>query len=91
MAAALDAGYRVPQDIAVVGFDDIGTTHSIRPSLTTIRSHPALAGHMATEMLFDLVSGKKPPNRIEIVGPELIRRGSTVEGFDKAAFAATRR
>jgi len=83
MGAIYDAGFRIPHDIAVVGVDDIGLAASVRPSITTVQSHPEVQGDLASRMLIELINGRKP-KRIQTIVPELIVRGSTVEGYDRA-------
>jgi len=72
-----EAGFRVPQDISVVGFDDIrGAAYSI-PSLTTVRQPLAQMGRLAAQTLVARIEGAKEyPSEIPIE-PELVIRQST--------------
>jgi len=58
MRAIQDAGYNVPNDIAVVGFDDIATASSTFPALTTAKQDTVLAGELLVDKLLQLVSGE---------------------------------
>ena len=78
--AIKDAGLSIPEDIAIVGFDDIPLTEFFDPPLTTVRLPAFDLGWMAGERLGRLV--KKEP--IEPVGlllkTELVIRASTAQG-----------
>lgn len=70
------AGLRVPQDIAMVGFDDLPHSGTFNPPLTTIRQPIKRAGMIAFEALLDIVEhGLEPPRRI-ILPTELVIRQS---------------
>ncbi len=56
--AIYEQGLRVPEDIAIVGFDDVPQTKVIIPALTTIRQPNEEMGSKATEMLIDRLEGK---------------------------------
>lgn len=73
-----DAGLRVPQDVSVVGFDDIKEAAFQTPSLTTIRQPLHHMGELAVELLLKKLkpSETKTPPQIA-VEPELIVREST--------------
>jgi DNA-binding LacI/PurR family transcriptional regulator len=73
-----DAGLRVPQDVSVVGFDDIKEAAFQTPSLTTIRQPLHQMGALAVQLLLDQLhaSGAKETAQIA-VEPELIIREST--------------
>ncbi|MBE7552873.1 MAG: LacI family DNA-binding transcriptional regulator [Anaerolineales bacterium] len=71
------AGLRVPEDIAVVGFDDIPTAADFSPPLTTVRHSGVRVGQVAAQMLFKLIDGA-PVESPEVVLPaELIVRQSS--------------
>jgi LacI family transcriptional regulator len=71
-----ESGLRVPDDIAVVGFDDIEMAAHMQPALTTVRQQMVELGMRSAETLLDLVNGqKKGPVRI-LLDTELIRRDS---------------
>ncbi len=53
-------GRRVPDDISVVGYDDIPMAAVFDPPLTTIDAHAPTRGRDATRMLFDVLNGKFP-------------------------------
>jgi LacI family transcriptional regulator len=53
MGAIREAGLRVPEDIAVAGFDDITVARLLNPSLTTVAQFPEHLGRRAAEMLFE--------------------------------------
>jgi DNA-binding LacI/PurR family transcriptional regulator len=79
IAALGDAGRRVPEDVSVVGFDDILSAASHNPPLTTIRQPLRLMGEVAAETLVARISAgprAKYARTIE-VEPELVVRGST--------------
>lgn len=72
-----ERGLRVPEDVSVVGFDDILDASYHTPSLTTVRQPLTKMGQMAAETLIARLEGsKKYPHRIPIA-PELIVREST--------------
>ncbi|NMH81134.1 substrate-binding domain-containing protein [Pseudonocardia xinjiangensis] len=59
---ALDeAGRRVPEDVSVVGFDDVPEAEFFRPPLTTVRQHFAEAGQRAVHLLLDLIRPQESP------------------------------
>jgi LacI family transcriptional regulator len=76
MQVLQDAGLRCPQDVAVVGFDDVPLASLVRPGLTTLRIDIAGTGREALERLLGLIDGDADVGR-RIVRPELVVRGST--------------
>ncbi|PYX75270.1 MAG: LacI family transcriptional regulator [Acidobacteria bacterium] len=75
--ALMEKGLRVPQDISVLGFDDIPGAAFHTPSLTTVRQPLNRMGEVAAQTLLDRIEGKKEyPSEIAIE-PELVVREST--------------
>jgi LacI family transcriptional regulator len=73
-----DAGLRVPEDVSVVGFDDIQAAAYLTPRLTTVRQPLRQMGEMAAQQLLMRISngnGKVP--QLISLAPELIVREST--------------
>jgi LacI family transcriptional regulator len=54
----------IPQQLSIVGFDDIRTASYLRPALTTIRQPRVQMGQIAMRMTLDLLGGQTPENRI---------------------------
>ena len=78
MSEIAEVGLSIPQDISVVGFDDIPLASLVWPSLTTIAQPPPHLGGMAMQMLADRCAGKAARNRqVLVVKPSLIVRKST--------------
>jgi DNA-binding LacI/PurR family transcriptional regulator len=72
-----DHGLRVPEDVSIVGFDDIQGAAYHNPSLTTIRQPLHTMGTNAARILLQRIQGSKDyPAHVAIV-PELIIREST--------------
>ena len=59
MHAARKLGLKVPDDVAVVGFDDIALCAFVQPALTTVEIPRYGLGVGAMQMLIDLISGSK--------------------------------
>jgi DNA-binding LacI/PurR family transcriptional regulator len=59
MAALKQAGRRVPEDVSVVGFDDIAFSTYVDPPLTTVHQPKEEMGRIAMQMLLDLLSRNK--------------------------------
>jgi LacI family transcriptional regulator len=76
--ALRDSGLRVPDDVSVVGFDDIQGAAYHTPSLTTIRQPLSSMGNTAARLLLHRIRGVPDcPDEVSIV-PELIIRESTL-------------
>src|SRR5882757_4353812 len=71
-----EGGLRVPQDVSVLGFDDIQSAVYQVPSLTTIRQPLQKMGSIAAQNLLKKLAGKTTPDLIH-VEPELMVREST--------------
>lgn len=77
MNALKDAGRRIPEDVAVVGFDDISAAAQITPSLTTVRQPFYEMGRTAASLLLDNLTGKPLPPMPVLLPTELVVRAST--------------
>ena len=68
-------GYKIPQDVAVTGFDDLGFAPFLNPPLTTVRAPTETVGRIATERLFGLLENH-PSDEVVILPTEIIFRSS---------------
>lgn len=78
MKAALEAGLRIPQDVAVVGAGNVHYSGLFRVPLTTVDQNASLIGEKAAQLLLDLIESKESRNPQEILlAPKLVVRAST--------------
>ena len=79
--AAEQLGLRIPQDLAITGYNDIPMAARLRPALTTIHVPAQEFGRAAARMLLEqMVAGRDGVKRVNkriVLPPELIVRGST--------------
>jgi LacI family transcriptional regulator len=76
-AALDDAGLSCPDDISVVGFNDMPFIDRLRPPLTTIRFPHYQVGTEAAQLLLERIAEHAGPVKILYLAPELVIRGST--------------
>jgi LacI family transcriptional regulator len=77
MQAIAEAGLSVPDDIAVVGFDDANWATALRPPLTVVTQPTYDIGRIAAEFLLRRINGESfPPKRV-VLRAELVERGSS--------------
>jgi len=77
IAACLDAGVRVPDDIAVAGFDDLSLAAYVRPTLTTVYHGQREIGREAVRLAVARLRGACPDDRQTIIIPHrLVSRDS---------------
>lgn len=75
LRAFAEAGVRVPDDVSLVGFDDIDGAANFYPPLTTVRQGFEALGRRCMEQLLAAIAGEPP--RPGLITPELVRRAST--------------
>lgn len=71
-----EAGLRIPDDIAVVGFDDIPRAATLTPPLTTVRQNVRQRGARAAGLLIDLIEGRAAPPQQILLPTQLVIRES---------------
>lgn len=77
LLAFQEAGRRCPEEIAMVGFDDVPVAALVRPSLTTLRIRIAETGRNTLNRLIAMIDSDGSDTRCEVVRPELVIRQST--------------
>ena len=75
--AARELGVRIPEDLSVVGYDDLPVARWVGPPLTTVRQPLTEMAEEATRMALTLARGGKPANLRLDLATDLIVRGST--------------
>ncbi|MCU1538732.1 MAG: LacI family transcriptional regulator [Humibacillus sp.] len=71
-----DAGVVVPDDVAVVGWDDVMASRYVRPGLTTVRQPVHELGALAAHRLHERVAGETPPGPPHVLPTQIVVRGS---------------
>ncbi len=90
MTAFRDTGRRVPQDVSIIGFDDIQAAAFLNPPLTTVRQPLNRMGDLAAKILLrQIKEGYTHPEDI-LVEPELIVRESTCAPGERRAKPAAK-
>lgn len=76
LEVALKKGFRVPEDISIVGFDDIAEAAYASPSLTTVRLPPDIVGTIAAENLITRLKGREKQEIVHIEGSLIVREST---------------
>jgi LacI family transcriptional regulator len=82
-------GLRCPDDVSVVGYNDMPFVDRFRPPLTTVRVPHYELGATAAGLMLEQLRGTDPPPRQLLLAPELVVRGSTAPA-DRAGRRASR-
>ena len=67
-------GYRIPEDVAVAGFDDLGFAQFLNPPLTTVRAPTEAVGRMAAERLFEILENQASDGTVVLPTEIIFRR-----------------
>lgn len=76
LKAIKESGLRIPGDISIVSFDEFESSELLSPSITTVVQPADEFGIRATEILVNLINGRKPRPRRLVLDPKLIVRES---------------
>ncbi len=85
LGAARRMGLRIPEEVAIVGYNDIPLASRMVPALTTVHVPIHDFGSAAARLLLQQIETGEPTRRRVVFNPELIVRGSTVAGAGRQA------
>jgi LacI family transcriptional regulator len=71
-----ESGFRVPEDVAVVGFDDIEMAAHLQPALTTVRQQMVELGRTSVDILLAQIEGGRKASVRRLLPTELVKRNS---------------
>jgi DNA-binding LacI/PurR family transcriptional regulator len=83
--AARDLDLHIPDDVAVVGYDDIPPAAVLQPPLTTVRTSLEEFGRRSAQLLLDLIDRRVQPPRRIVIEPRLVVRESSGPPPDRIA------
>ena len=87
IAAIKEAGLKVPDDVAIVGFDDLDVAVHSDPPLSTIRHSVQRVGEVAAQLLIDLIEGKvQPPHHIVLPTELVVRQSSDFNALKEVMY-----
>ena len=68
---------KVPEEVQIIGFDDIELAQLVEPALSTVSQPTFDMGSKSAELLLQLINGKKPRTKTVTMKPSLVLRGTT--------------
>ena len=79
LQAAFQEGIRVPEEMSIVGFDDVDAATYMVPPLTTVSQRGPEMGEMAAHLILDMIEKQRPVDDVDdvVVTPRLVVRQST--------------
>lgn len=78
LEAFKEKNIQIPEDISIIGFDDIQLAGYLQPALTTVKQPKYEAGAMAAHIIFQLLNGERPANHCMLT-TELVKRSTVKE------------
>ncbi len=82
---------RVPEDISVIGFDDMPFSRYLHPALTTFNTFIRKTGELLTDQLIHRIADPAQPPHVDIITPSLVERGSCASPGAGRDFSARRK
>jgi DNA-binding LacI/PurR family transcriptional regulator len=76
LRAICDCGLRIPDDIALVAFDELDWMSLVKPALTVITQPTYELGHTAARLMLERIKGSVHPPRTVVFTPQLVIRQS---------------
>src|SRR5262249_26011953 len=76
MAAALDRGLKVPEDLAIIGFGGIAWGEHVRPALSTLGADPKAIGEHVRDVFRDLLDGRDVKRQTVAKRPLVLRQSA---------------
>ncbi|MBY0754314.1 LacI family DNA-binding transcriptional regulator [Clostridium sardiniense] len=80
--AIMEAGYSMPKDISIIGFDDIVTAKFLTPALTTIKVYTDFMGETAVNTLIERIKDDREMSKKIVLPVKLIKRDSCIKTSD---------
>ncbi len=77
MGTVFARGLRVPEDISVVGWDDVTVSQFLHPALSTVSEHPFEDGQTAAKLLLDAIEGREFDEPVRMPDPRFVPRESS--------------
>lgn len=77
MSVAFSRGLRVPDDVSIVGWDDITISQYLHPTLSTVTQHPFDDGRVAARLLLEAIEGKDFDEPVWMPNPRFVPRESS--------------
>lgn len=74
--ACYEEGIQIPQDLSIIGFDDLLISQAMIPPLTTVHQPNIAMGEMAVEQIVSWIQSGKPPKESKLFEPRLVVRNS---------------
>lgn len=74
--AAIRLGRRIPDDVAVVGYDDSRLCQALEPELTSVHTDRMKLGEISAKLMLDILAGREPEEKRIVIEPRLIVRSS---------------
>ncbi len=73
---AYERGYKIPDDLSVIGFGNVPMTRAIYPEMTTVNQYPYEAGCIAAEVMVKTLKGEKIEDKDIIIDTDIVERKS---------------
>lgn len=86
----MNCGLKIPDEVGIVGYDDIAMSALVNPALTTVNQNLRKLAHLGMNTLEALLSGDKKSKGLE-VSPEIVVRDSTVSSKPKPSVRARKK
>lgn len=80
--AIIESGYSIPEDISIIGFDDIVTAKFLTPALTTIKVYTDFMGETAVNTLIERIKDNREMSKKIVLPVKLIKRDSCIKTSD---------
>lgn len=86
----MNRGLKIPEEVGIVGYDDIAMSALVNPALTTVNQNLEQLAHLAMNSIEVLLAGEKKLKGTEVL-PELVVRNSTLKSQVQTATKAIKK